>query len=278
MSLSYCILGSGSSGNCLWVKGGGTQVLVDCGLSARQIGVRLEEVGGRLEDIAAILCTHGHSDHIGGARVLARSCAFELWATAGTASFLPTSLPEERIHALPYGGTLRLHGLTVETVPTSHDCPQSVALRLSDGETSLGVVTDLGVATDAIVNAFKNLDGLLLEMNHDVPMLLEGPYPERLKKRITSKWGHLSNEQGAEMLRAVLHDGLQQLSLGHLSEQNNTEDLARAAAEAILEERGGKGPALAVVVQHKVGEPVTLTPASAKKVPARLRQLALPLR
>ena len=278
MSLSYCILGTGSSGNCLWVKGGGVQVLIDCGLSARQIVKRLEEVGGRLEDIEAVLCTHAHSDHIGGARVLARQGEFHLYATRETIATLSNGVPDTRIRELPYGGTLRLRGLTVETVPTSHDAPQSVAIRVSDGETSLGVITDLGIATDKIIGAFQKLDALLLEMNHDVPMLRDGPYPAGLKKRIAGNWGHLSNEQGADLLRALLHDDLKQLTLGHLSDHNNTASLARAAAEAVLEGLGGKGPSLSVLVQRKLGAPVTLSPAKAMKVPAKARQLSLPLR
>lgn len=278
MALSYCVLASGSSGNCLWVRGGGTQILVDCGISAKLVARRLEEAGGRIEDIRAVVCTHGHSDHVGGAGVLTRRHDVDLYVAPKAQGMLPSGVPVERLKSLPYDGELRLEGLSVASVPTSHDAPQSVALRISDGESSLGVVTDLGVVTPSILKAFAGLDGIVLELNHDVPMLLNGPYPERLKKRIRGNWGHLSNEQGAELLAALLHDGLQQVTLGHISEHNNTPDLARAAAERILAARGGTGPRLAVARQRSVGEPVALSRAPTKALPAKARQQQLALR
>lgn len=273
MALSYCVLASGSSGNCLWVRGGGVQLLIDCGISARMVGRRLAEVGGRVEDLRAVVCTHGHGDHVMGASVLARKAGVDVYATAGTAQALPSGMPSERLQAMPYGGTFTIGGLTVETVPTSHDAPQAVAVRVSDGETSLGVVTDQGLPTPGIVKAFRGLDGLLLEANHDLQMLMDGPYPERLKKRIRSNWGHLSNEQGAALLAELLHDGLQHVTLGHISEHNNTPDLAREAAEGLLEKRGGTAPKLAVAVQRKVGQLITLAPGG-RSVRRKARQLA----
>ncbi|MBI5546975.1 MAG: MBL fold metallo-hydrolase [Deltaproteobacteria bacterium] len=279
MALTYCVLASGSSGNCLWVRGGGVQVLVDCGLSARMTGRRLEERGGRLEDVSAVVCTHGHSDHVMGARVLAKRHGLDIYATHGTASAIP-GIPNERSRLLPCDGEVRLGGLTIRSVPTSHDAPQAVALRIDDGESSLGVVTDLGVATATVVEAFAGLDGLLVETNHDVRMLQEGPYPEPLKRRIRGRWGHLSNEQGAELLAALLHDGLQHVTIGHISEHNNTPDLARAAIEKLLAARGGQPPKLAVAVQHRVGEPVTLAPRASATPSLRQasRQLAFAFR
>ncbi len=274
MALTYCVLASGSTGNCLWVRGGGIQLLVDCGLSARNIGQRLAEAGGDLKDLQAVVCTHGHSDHVHGASVLARRHGLDVYVTPGTASGLPSGMPRERLHSLPMGGTLRLGGLTVETVPTSHDAPQACALRVSDGEHSLGVITDLGIANTRFAESFRGLDGLLLESNHDVAMLMNGPYPERLKKRIRGNWGHLSNEQSAELLGALLHEGLQHVTLGHISEHNNTPDRARAVAERLLGQ-APHAPTLAVAVQRTVGEPVALR-TQARRLPAKQRQLALP--
>ena len=273
MALSYCVLASGSSGNCLWVRGGGVQILVDCGVSARMVGRRLAEVGGAIEDVQAVVCTHGHGDHVMGASVLARKHDLDVFATAGTAQALPSGMPNERLKPLPYGGTLCLGGLTIETVPTSHDAPQAVAVRISDGETSFGVITDHGQPTPTIAKAFRGLDGLLLESNHDVQMLLDGSYPERLKRRIRGNWGHLSNEQSAALLAELLHDGLQHLTLGHISEHNNTPELARAATEGLLEKRGGVAPRLAVALQRKVGQVITLAPGG-RLQPRKAMQLA----
>jgi len=276
MALSYCVLSSGSSGNCLWVRGGGVQILVDCGLSARMVGRQLSEVGGRLEDVRAVVCTHGHTDHVMGASTLARRNDLDVYATAGTVRSLPSGMPNERLKALPYGGAVSIGGLTVETVPTAHDAPQSVAVRVSDGETSLGIITDQGQPTPGLAQAFRGLDGLLLESNHDVRMLLEGPYLERLKRRIRGSWGHLSNEQSAALLADLLHDGLQHVTLGHISEHNNTPDLARASTEALLEDRGGAVPRLAVALQRKVGPVITLAPSGRPPpvLPRKATQLA----
>jgi phosphoribosyl 1,2-cyclic phosphodiesterase len=270
MALTYCVLGSGSSGNCLWVRGAGTQILVDCGISARQIRHRLEMVGGNLADIQAVVCTHGHGDHVAGASVLARHSELDIWTTPGTRRFLPSGVPTEKLHELPVGGKLTLGRLELRTVPTPHDSPQSIAFVISDGEASLGVVTDLGIATQAIAEAISGVEGLVLEMNHDEQMLADGPYPPRLKRRIRGNYGHLSNNQGAELLARTLHPGLQHVTLAHISEHNNTPDLARAVAEQVLEKAGSKTK-LAIGEHYVPGEPIELRVG-------RGRQLSLPLR
>ncbi len=267
MALTFCLLASGSQGNCLWVRGGGVELLVDCGLSARLTGKRLASVGQSLASVSAVLVTHLHGDHVAGAPVLARRHGLEIHCTEGTLRGLPSGVPLEKRRQLPYGGRLRVGGLTVHTLPTSHDAPQSVALRISDGQTSLGVVTDLGTARPELARALAGVDGLVLEMNHDLEMLANGPYPEGLKRRIRGNWGHLSNAQGAELLRSLLHSGLQHVTLAHLSEHNNTEALAREAAEAVLRD-GPPGLRLSVAKQSAAGEPIPLR--------APKGQLALP--
>ena len=267
MAIDYCVLASGSKGNALWVRGGGVQVLVDCGISSRRLAHRLAEVGGDIRDIQAVVCTHGHGDHVGGVSVLARRHGARIYATEGTRGWIPGKPPKEALMALPTQGQVAIGGLTVNTVPTMHDAPQSVALVLRDDETALGVVTDLGLVTEAVVKAFSGLDGLVLETNHDAEMLRYGPYPAHLIKRIAGERGHLSNAQGAALLRRVVHPGLQHLTCAHLSEQNNTPEKARAVAEEVLGETGHR-PGLAVAEQDRPGVPVCL---GARK------QLGLPL-
>ena len=257
MSLTYCVLGSGSSGNCLWIRGGGVQLLVDCGLSARQICLRLEQVGASIEDVQAVVCTHGHGDHVAGASVLARRHGLDVWTTSGARRFLPTNIPDEKLHLLPLGGRVAFGGLSFETVQIPHDSPESVAFVVGDADTRLGIVTDLGVVPAAVIKAFSELDGLVLEMNHDEQMLADGPYPPRLKRRIRGNYGHLSNGQGAELLRQLLHPGLQRLTLAHISEHNNTPDLARVAAEKVLE-YGPAKTALSIGEHDRPGEPIEL--------------------
>ncbi len=257
MTIRYCPLGSGSGGNSFWVSGGGVELLVDCGLSARQIERRLSDVGGSLAHIDAIVCTHGHRDHILGTEVLACRRGIQLWATPLACRFFSRKVPLDLIHHLPPHGEIRLRELAIATTPTQHDIPGSVALVLSDGEVSLGIATDLGLATPRIASALSALDGLILEMNYDEEMLACGPYPNRLKKRILSDYGHLSNDQGARLLDSILHPGLQQVALAHLSEVNNTPALALARAREVLQRRESCAE-LAVCAQDSPGQPRTL--------------------
>lgn len=259
MALTYCILASGSAGNCLWIQGGGVEILVDCGLSARRIAGRLADIGRDLKDVSAVICTHGHGDHVAGAAVLARRHGLSIGGTAGTLRAIRGEPPNEALRVHGSRSRHRIGGLEIRFAPTPHDAPGSVSVVVDDGETSLGILTDLGKPTDTLVQHLSGLDGLVLEMNHDEGMLLDGPYPERLKRRIHSDLGHLSNEQGAALLAKLLHPGLQHLSLAHLSEQNNDPLIVKDVAERTLGEEGGS-PAVAVAQQHRPGEPVVLRP------------------
>lgn len=263
MALEYCVLASGSRGNSVWVRGGGVELLVDCGLAARTLEARLASVGRELGAVQAVFCTHGHGDHVGGAAVLARKLGLAIHGTRTTLRCIPGEPPQEALHLFPRTGVVRLGGLEIRTAPTPHDITGSCAFVVSDGETSLGVVTDLGHPAHPLVEALGDLDGLVLESNHDVTMLREGPYPAHLKRRIESRVGHLSNEQSAAMLLRLAHPGLQHVTLAHLSEQNNDPSLARDEAEAVLARAAGR-PNLAVSTQDRAGEPVLLRPRPRK--------------
>ena len=254
MAIAFSMLASGSSGNSIWVRGGGVEILVDCGLSALAISRRLADAGGDLRDVEAVVCTHAHIDHVAGAAVLARRYDVDIHATRATLQRIPGRPPEERMRELPVSGTSRIGGLAIHSLPTQHDAPDSVALVISDGDTHLGIATDLGAPTAALVKALARVDGLVLESNHDVDMLASGPYPARLKRRILSRVGHLSNDQTAALLRQVIHPGLQHLTLAHLSEQNNAAEIARDGAESVVD----GGVAVAVARQHLVSAPVEL--------------------
>jgi phosphoribosyl 1,2-cyclic phosphodiesterase len=267
MALAYCTLASGSSGNCLWIRGGGTEVLIDCGISCRQIEGRLAAIGSRIEQIEAVICTHGHDDHVAAAPRLICKHGLPIWATEGTRAML--HIAGSAFAILPLEGRITIQGLELKTIPTSHDAPGSVALIISDGDSSLAVVTDLGVPSPTIIRALREVEGLVLESNHDEQMLRDGPYPEWLKRRIRGKHGHLSNAQAARLAGESTHRGLQHLTLAHLSEHNNTPALARQRMEAALEESGASC-SLAIAPRHSPGELVSLKP--------RRGQLVLPLR
>ena len=257
MAMAYCVLTSGSAGNSLWLRGGGVEVLVDCGLSARRIAYRLADVGADVDEVQAVVCTHGHGDHVQGAAVLARRHGLEILGTEPTLGSLRGEPPLERLRPFACGGRFSVGRLRFESVATMHDCPGSCAFVVSDGETRLGVVTDLGVVTAGVVRALEGVDGLILEMNHDEIMLRDGPYPAFLKRRIAGSLGHLSNRQAADMLARLAHPGLQHLTLAHLSQENNRPAAALEAAEGVLDAAGVQ-PEVAVAGIERPCEPVTL--------------------
>lgn len=244
MAISFCILASGSTGNCMWVRGGGVEILIDCGLAAKAIEQSLEDVGLDIANVQAVFCTHGHVDHVAGAAVLARRHGIDIHATRDTLAMIPNHPPEAHLHEMPVEGFTGLGGLSIQTTPTLHDAPGSVVLRIADDETVIGLVTDLGVVTKNVTKLMRGVDALLLEMNHDRELLLYGDYPESLKRRIAGEAGHLSNDQAAALLRRVVHPGLSHLTLIHLSESNNTPAKVYAAAHAVLAQA-----ALAPVIQ-----------------------------
>lgn len=271
-SVRLCVLASGSGGNCLHVEAGATRILVDAGLPLRETARRCASRGLDLRAVSDVLLTHEHADHGGCAGVLARKLGVVVHATRGTLGALRDPPPEEQRRTLCAGAPLRLGALSIVPLALPHDAREPVAYVFEDDAGArAAIVTDLGAVTPAIVEALRGLDALVLEMNHDVRMLLDGPYPWALKQRIRGGRGHLSNAQGAELLEGVLHPGLRHLVLAHLSEHNNTEAHALRAAEAVLTRHGSAARAQ-VGRQGRALEPLLLEPSA---LPRRPRQLAL---
>ena len=238
-SVRICVLSSGSGGNCLWVQAGATRALFDAGLPLRETIRRCKEHGLDARELTDVFLTHEHADHAGCAGVLARKLHVRVHATRGTFREMRDLPPAELRHTVHAGTAVQLDGMTVLPFAIPHDAREPVAYRFGDGTANAALITDLGCAPPPVVKALRGLDALVLEMNHDVPMLLNGPYPWSLKKRIRGDFGHLSNEQGARLLDQVMHEGLRTLVLAHLSEHNNSADHARRAAEEVLSRHGG---------------------------------------
>ncbi|MBX3622443.1 MAG: MBL fold metallo-hydrolase [Rhizobacter sp.] len=236
--MRFCSLGSGSTGNATLIEGHGgitvTRVLVDCGFSLRELNRRLARVGLASDDIDAVFVTHEHGDHVGCALTLARRHQIPLWTSRGTwraigAPELPGLLHFARdLDAIALGDL----ELTPYTVP--HDAHEPLQLRVSDGASRLGVLTDAGSITPHLLAQLRACDALLLECNHDREMLANSAYPASLKARISGRWGHLANDTAAQILASCMHAGLQQLVAAHLSERNNRPELARAALAAVF--------------------------------------------
>lgn len=235
MSLSFCVLASGSKGNSLYVSTGDSAVLVDCGLSAKQTLLRLELRGLSPHKIKAILITHEHGDHLRGVRVLAKRLRIPALATERTWA-AGRDTRGTRHQAIKAGEEFQVDGLSIHPFTISHDAADPVGMVISAGTSRLGLATDLGVVTKLVKARLAGCQGLILEHNHDLDMLARGPYPHWLKQRVRSRDGHLSNEQGAQLLAELHHQQLQQVLLAHLSETNNSPELARQAAARVLSE------------------------------------------
>lgn len=231
--MRFSSLGSGSRGNGILVEKGRTCVLVDCGFSLRETTRRLARLGKRPEDLAAVLVTHEHSDHLAGVGPLARKFSLPVWATAGTTAGLDhQALPALRVFGA--GERFVIGDLEIQPFPTSHDAREPSQFVLTDGARRLGLLTDTGTCTPLIEEALHACDALLLECNHDATLLAQGRYPAWLKRRIAGDRGHLSNAQAAGFLSRIDTGRLQHIVALHLSEQNNTPQLAVAALSAAL--------------------------------------------
>lgn len=252
MTLTCCVLASGSKGNATWVAGPGGALLLDCGLSARETMRRMALMGLDHLKLNGIVITHEHRDHMAGVRVLAKQLRLPVMATRATWKACGL-MGDLRHQAIAAGETFTVAGLTVHPFSVPHDAVDTVGLVVSAGASRLGVCTDLGQALNLAKARLAGCQALVLEANHDPELLADGPYPPWLKQRVRSRHGHLSNQQGADLLTAVHHSGLKRVVLAHLSEVNNTPELARAEAERALGELDSPA-GVAVAEQRAPGE------------------------
>jgi phosphoribosyl 1,2-cyclic phosphodiesterase len=246
----------------VYVGSEGRGVLVDAGLPGRRLEERLAAAGIAPHQVGAVVVTHGHRDHLSGAGVWARRHRVPVHMTeacrrAAPEVLGPRGLERVEVRLFEPGVPFRVDGLELRPVSTSHDAPDSVGFRITDGDAVLGFATDLGFASHLVRDALGGARLLYLEANHDEDLLWKGPYPWFLKQRIRSRHGHLSNESCAELLRGLVHPGLRAVVLGHLSEINNEPRLAFGAARRALDEAGaGEDLTLLVARQDRAGRVV----------------------
>jgi phosphoribosyl 1,2-cyclic phosphodiesterase len=229
--LRLASLGSGSKGNGTLIRAGDTLILVDCGFTLRETEARLKRLGLSAGDLAAVLITHEHGDHVRGAGALARRHKVPLYSTFGTARAVvdrPAGFHGTRWQEVRPGRAFRLGDLAVTPVTVPHDAREPCQYRFGWRGRELGVLTDLGSLTPHVVETYRECDALVLECNHEPALLAAGPYPMSLKRRVGGHLGHLSNQQAATLLSHCNVDRLQHLVLSHLSEQNNTPEHALA--------------------------------------------------
>lgn len=230
-ALRFSYLGSGSKGNAALVEAGGTCVMVDCGFSVAETERRLARLQRAPGDVAAILVTHEHGDHIGGVARFARRHNIAVWMTAGTYAGAPDrDLPGPQLFSCHE--SFVLGDLVVRPMPVPHDAREPCQFVFEDGRRRLGILTDTGHITAHIIDSMAGCDALVVECNHDPRMLENGPYPAPVKRRVGGRLGHLNNDQAAALVGQLDTSDLQHLVAVHISEVNNTTDLAREALAA----------------------------------------------
>jgi phosphoribosyl 1,2-cyclic phosphodiesterase len=243
------VLASGSGGNACVVESGATRVLVEAGLSARELEKRLRERAVEPESVSALFLTHEHNDHACGALTFSARWGCAVFATAGTAAALGLdgSLFAPFVRVVP-GQEWRVGALGFRSLAIPHDANESVAFAFEGEDARLVIASDLGRVEPSFVDFLRGATTLLLEFNHDEDMLRDGPYTWPLKQRISGGWGHLSNRQSAEAVRRAAGPNLRRVVATHLSRANNSPPLALSALVEALE-RAGCGASFAVADQ-----------------------------
>lgn len=237
----FCPLCSGSSGNASFLEAEGRRFLIDAGLTRKRIAALLESIGVPLQTIDAVFLTHEHVDHVAGAGVLARAHHIPVYAAADCFSALPPSvgeIPAACMRVFEPDREFFCGKVRVLPFSTPHDAAHAVGYSFMAEGRKVTVMTDVGHVDDRLLTQLSGSDLVLLEANHDVDMLLAGPYPYPLKQRILSRRGHLCNEDCGRALIALHERGVRNVILGHLSRENNTPELARVTIEAMLESAG----------------------------------------
>ena len=241
MQMILCPIASGSAGNATYVSMGETRLLVDAGISAMRLNKSLASIGVESGSLSGILITHEHVDHIRGLPVFCKKYHVPIYANPGTwAGILARddSIPEELRRIFTTDEDFFIGGINVTPFAIPHDAADPVGYSFASGNGRLAVATDLGYIRDEWVNHLSGCQALVLEANHDVDLVKNGPYPAHLKNRILSRKGHLCNEDCGSVLVRLANEGTQAAFLGHLSEENNLPELAASTVSRILTESG----------------------------------------
>ncbi len=252
--MRFCSLGSGSTGNATLIESRDgtrtTRVLIDCGFTLKEFGLRLARAGVEPGSLDAVFVTHEHGDHVGCALSVARRYGVPLWMSRGTWRAIGAREPfDGLLNFARDGEPIEVGGLQLRPYTVPHDATEPLQLSCSDGARRLGVLTDAGSITPHMIDALQACDALLLECNHDRGMLAGSSYPASLKRRVGGSLGHLANESAAVVLGACRHSGLRHVVAAHLSLQNNRPELAAVALADVL----GSTPQDIVVADARLG-------------------------
>ena len=254
--MRFASLGSGSEGNALIVQVAQTTVMIDCGFGVKETVNRCARLGLAADCIDAVIITHEHSDHVGGAPSFARRFGIPVWLTFGTLSATESRWEGCTLRGFDSHDAFLVGDIEVLPFPVPHDAREPAQMTLTDGQRRLGVLTDVGETTPHIEASLSDCDALFLEANHCEDMLYRSSYPPRLKERISGRYGHLSNAASAEILKRVACGRLQRVVAAHLSRENNRAELAKDVFAAAL---GGTADDIFVATQDEGLGWVTIT-------------------
>jgi phosphoribosyl 1,2-cyclic phosphodiesterase len=246
--MRFALLGSGSEGNALVVQSGQNTLLLDCGFSLSETTARLARLALQPEQLTGILVTHEHTDHVSGVARLARKFSIPVWLTHGTLRAQQTALGGLTLIEINPHHRFSIGDIEVRPFPVPHDATEPVQFVFGDGARQLGVLTDTGHVTPHIEASLTGCDALVLECNHDARMLAEGDYPWRLKQRVGGRFGHLNNQDAAELLARLDRRRLQHVVAAHISRKNNLPELA---VQALAEVLGCESGWVAVATQEE---------------------------
>lgn len=236
--LKLCILASSSAGNCVFISTGHTRLLIDAGLSRREISKRLASIGEDAASLDGILVTHEHTDHTCGLVSLTKAAGrpLPLYLTHGTARFIDWEGCQPTLEQFQAGSSFSIRDFDISSFTIPHDAMDPVGYTITAQGIKIAIATDLGYITQNIPDRLRDATVVLLEANHDLEMLRVGPYPWCVKQRVMSRRGHLSNEMAGEFIKDHL-GYVHRLILGHISEHNNHPELVRSMGLKALDGR-----------------------------------------
>ena len=233
--MRFASLGSGSKGNCLIVEEKNTRLLLDCGFSTKEIIARLFRLAIQPNMLDGIIITHEHADHISGVERFARKFDLPVWLTHGTLRAAKKTFSTlSKINIIDSHQAFSVSDIDIQPYPVPHDAQEPVQFIFSNGSFKLGVLTDTGCSTTHIETILNRCHGLVLECNHDATLLANSKYPKSLKQRVGGRLGHLENASSAMLLSKLDCSLLQHLIAAHLSEANNTPQLAQSALSGAI--------------------------------------------
>ena len=240
--MRLCVLASGSKGNCTFIEGEKTRILIDCGLSKTEVERRLKAIGIEPSSINSILITHEHSDHIAGLNNFAKTYGCRVFAHPATWNAMEKKVADistSKCFTIS-SPKFSVNELDIEAFPLSHDSAYCLGYSILNDGKKVSQATDLGYIDDAIISHLADSSLVVLETNHDIDRLMINPrYPIYLKQRILSNHGHLNNKDSALAVLKMLGYGIRGLVCAHLSEENNTPDLVLKTLNSVVAENGG---------------------------------------